>query len=87
MMMKGSRRPWQAGTSAGSCADVRGGRAGGRDKLADPEDVRTLAAALAPGVVVHAHQEPGYEHMDFVWGNDAHLRVYPHVLALLAAHA
>ncbi len=66
---------------------MRTGRAGGRDKLADPEDVRELAASLAPGVVVHAHQEPDYEHMEFVWGNDARLRVYPHVLALLAAYA
>ncbi len=33
--------------------------------LADPADVRLLAAALAPGVVVLAHEEPGYEHPDW----------------------
>ena len=63
------------------------GAAGGRDKLADPEDVHALAAALAPGVVIAAHEEPSYEHMDFCWGNNAHELVYPRVLEVLGAYA
>ena len=55
--------------------------------LADPADVRLLAAALAPGVVVLAHEELGYEHFDFTWGEDAHTVTYPRILALLRRHA
>ena len=62
------------------------GIAGGRDKLADPTDVRALAAALLPGVVVAAHEEPSYEHMDFCWGDNAHELVYSRVLDLLGAY-
>ena len=63
------------------------GVAGGRDKLADPADVRALAAALAPGVVIAAHEEPSYEHMDFCWGQNAHELVYPQVLVVLGAYS
>jgi len=61
-------------------------RAGEQDVLADPADVHLLAAALAPGVVVVAHEEPGYEHFDFTWGEDAHVRIYPVILDLLRLH-
>ena len=62
-------------------------RAGGQDVLADPADVRLLTAALAPGVVVLAHEEPGYEHFDFTWGEDAHARIYPIILDLLRLYS
>ncbi|KAK9831388.1 hypothetical protein WJX81_000112 [Elliptochloris bilobata] len=60
---------------------------GGRDKVADAADVRALAAALAPGMVVAAHEEPSYEHMDFCWGQNAHALVYPRVLDVLRSYA
>ena len=63
------------------------GTAGGRDKLADRVDVRALVAALAPGMVIAAHEEPSYAHMDFCWGDNAHEMVYPRVLEVLGAYA
>lgn len=56
---------------------------GGQDKLADPEDVATLAAALPRGTVVYARQEPSYQHVDFTWGVDAAQKIYPDLLDLL----
>ena len=69
------------------CAEGCRGWAGGHDALADPEDMATLTAALAPGVVVASHQEPSYEHMDYTWGENAHALVYPQILALLLTYA
>lgn len=73
--------------SCSVCAEGCRGCAGGHDALADPEDMATLTAALAPGVVVASHLEPSYEHMDYTWGENAHALVYPQILALLLTYA
>ncbi|KAL4438220.1 hypothetical protein ABPG77_010581 [Micractinium sp. CCAP 211/92] len=56
---------------------------GGRDKLADVQDVATLLRALPSEAVVYTQFEPTYEHIDFTWGIDACVRIYPAVLQLL----
>lgn len=60
---------------------------GGRDKLADAQDVGTLLRALPPEVVVFTQFEPTYEHIDFTWGIDACVRIYPAVLQLLQRYS
>lgn len=59
---------------------------GGRDRLADPQDVATLLRALPPGAVAYSQFVPSYEHIDFTWGIDARERVYPPLLRLLQRH-
>lgn len=51
---------------------------GGRDMLADEEDVRHLAELL-PGYV-KILKMPNYNHGDFILGTSAHSDVYPHLL-------
>eukprot|EP00951_Prasinocladus_malaysianus_P040278 scaffold460650_cov38-Prasinocladus_malaysianus.AAC.1 len=47
------------------------------------QDVELLEAALSPGVIRGYHNEPTYEHLDFTWGQNAHVLVYPYVLDFL----
>lgn len=54
---------------------------GGNDYLADPADVATLVASL-PSQSVLTHFEPTYAHMDFLWAEDAHTKIYPLILKL-----
>ncbi len=58
--------------------------AGGHDTLANPVDVELLLEALPRGVVHAAHQVPAYAHLDFGLGADAHVALYPSVVAALA---
>eukprot|EP01116_Phalansterium_solitarium_P006509 TRINITY_DN18834_c0_g1_i1.p2 TRINITY_DN18834_c0_g1~~TRINITY_DN18834_c0_g1_i1.p2 ORF type:complete len:391 (+),score=140.83 TRINITY_DN18834_c0_g1_i1:88-1260(+) len=51
---------------------------GTNDDLADPTDVQWLLQALpASNKPVLVHNEDSYEHLDFVWGMDAHVKIYP----------
>ena len=54
---------------------------GGIDALAAPRDVATITAEVPS--VVHFDIQQHYAHMDFVWGMDAHKRVYPDVVGLV----
>eukprot|EP01006_Ploeotia_vitrea_P029936 TRINITY_DN62390_c2_g1_i1.p2 TRINITY_DN62390_c2_g1~~TRINITY_DN62390_c2_g1_i1.p2 ORF type:complete len:383 (+),score=54.20 TRINITY_DN62390_c2_g1_i1:31-1179(+) len=54
---------------------------GGKDELADPRDAARTLSELAN--VVHYNDQPPYGHLDFVWGLDAHIKIYPQVLTLL----
>lgn len=56
---------------------------GGNDELADPIDVYRLMQALPDESIVWAQRIPRYAHLDFTWGETAHLQVYPSVLHLL----
>jgi len=56
---------------------------GGKDKLADPTDVSRLIDELNPNVIKYSTQIGYYEHMDFVWGLDAAIQLYPQVISLL----
>jgi len=60
---------------------------GGDDLLADPTDVLQLISELPAQSVVKVHNEPDYEHLDFTWGMDAAVRIYPEVLELLQHYA
>jgi len=56
---------------------------GSRDDLADPTDVLQLLSVLPESnkpVLLNNQQK--YEHLDFTWGVDAHVLIYPDVVAL-----
>jgi hypothetical protein len=57
--------------------------AGGRDKMAMPQDVAALVAALPDRTLILHHVEPEYQHLDYTWGLDAHQRIYPTVIKVL----
>jgi len=57
---------------------------GTTDLLADPTDVSLLLQTLpADGKPVFVSNIPSYDHLDFVWGVNAHQLIYPDVLRLL----
>ncbi|KAK9828442.1 hypothetical protein WJX72_000027 [[Myrmecia] bisecta] len=60
---------------------------GGQDMLSDAQDISVLVDALAPEHVVYAHVIDIYEHLDFTWGINAHVLVYPAIKQLLFQHA
>eukprot|EP00727_Mastigamoeba_balamuthi_P010336 m51a1_g5925 putative lysosomal acid lipase cholesteryl ester hydrolase-like (383) ;mRNA; f:68861-70297 len=53
--------------------------AGSRDVLATPKNVEALTRML-PRDKYTLWVDPDYEHMDFVWGMDAHVKVYPQLV-------
>jgi len=56
---------------------------GTQDRLADPTDVQHLLNMLpSSNKPVLVHNEAAYEHMDFVWGMDAHQKIYPTIVQL-----
>ncbi|TGZ60894.1 hypothetical protein CRM22_008291 [Opisthorchis felineus] len=55
---------------------------GGNDWLAVEKDVDRLIEQIKPAVVSHINF-PEYNHLDFVWGMDAAMVLYPEVLKLL----
>jgi len=56
--------------------------AGGNDFLADPRDVAWLEGQLDPKIIVQNVFYDDYNHLDFVWGNDAYQRIYKYVIEL-----
>lgn len=57
--------------------------AGGADLLSDSRDIDALISALPAEHVAEVLIEPSYEHLDFVWGMDAHVLIYPSIKRLL----
>ena len=57
--------------------------AGGADLLSDSQDIDALTNALPKDMVVKVLIEESYEHLDFVWGIDAHILIYPSIKKLL----
>lgn len=56
---------------------------GGKDWLADPEDVAWLLPKLqSTGKLIHHKNIPYYDHLDFIWGMDAATVVYPDILQI-----
>jgi len=53
---------------------------GGQDKLSDPMDVELLLQVLPHHYVWQWHDEPAYEHLDFIWGINARYLLYQKVL-------
>jgi hypothetical protein len=61
---------------------------GGQDELADPVDVKWLLQDLRKNTkleISHLY-EPSYAHLDFVWGVNAHTKIYPEVVKFLVAN-
>ena len=57
--------------------------AGGNDFLGDPRDVEWLEGQLNPDIIKANIFYDDYNHLDFVWGVDANVRVYSKMVALL----
>ena len=57
--------------------------AGGEDLLSDSRDIDALTNALPKEQIAQVLIEQSYEHLDFVWGMDAHTLIYPSVKRLL----
>jgi alpha-beta hydrolase superfamily lysophospholipase len=57
---------------------------GGSDKLTCPEDVENMINKLPEAKCVQF--EPDYAHLDFVWGDDAHIRIYPRIVELVCEY-
>ena len=51
--------------------------------LSDSEDIQALTAALPKDMIAKVLIEESYEHLDFVWGMDAHILIYPTIQKLL----
>lgn len=56
---------------------------GGEDLLSDSRDIDALTNALPREYIAEVLIEQSYEHLDFVWGMDAHVLIYPSVMRLL----
>ena len=54
------------------------------DKLGDPAD----NAALKPQIknLVHYEVIQGWNHLDFLYGKDAHVVLYPELVAMMKTH-
>ena len=51
-------------------------------RLSSYQNGRSSSSATC-GLFVAAQLEPSYEHIDFTWGIDAQVRIYPAILRLL----
>jgi len=54
---------------------------GGNDSLADPTDVAHLIPMIKN--LVYKNFQPSYAHLDFVWGENAYIDIYPQVVSLI----
>lgn len=54
---------------------------GSRDDLADPRDGRNLASSLRS--MVHFRMIRGWDHLDFLWGKEAPLLLYPDIVGFI----
>ncbi|KAG1665107.1 hypothetical protein FOA52_007798 [Chlamydomonas sp. UWO 241] len=58
---------------------------GSNDQLADPRDVESLLAVLgSAAAVVSFTQVPSFQHLDFVWADNADTKAYTRVIDFLA---
>jgi lysosomal acid lipase/cholesteryl ester hydrolase len=55
--------------------------------LSDSRDIDALTSALPKEFVAQVLIEQSYEHLDFVWGMDAHILIYPSVKRLLTRYS
>ena len=60
---------------------------GSLDDLADPMDVARIIDQVPNGTIVYNKNIPIYGHMDFVWGENAHVDVYADIVDLLKKYA
>ncbi|XP_065062854.1 lysosomal acid lipase/cholesteryl ester hydrolase-like [Rhopilema esculentum] len=57
---------------------------GGQDWLADPQDVKWLMSQV-PHLIKH-RMIAKYNHLDFIWGEDAHSKVYHSIIRTMAKY-
>lgn len=55
--------------------------------LSDSRDIDSLTSALPKDYIAQVLIEQSYEHLDFVWGMDAHILIYPSVKRLLTQYS
>ena len=56
---------------------------GGKDWLADPQDVAGLIPLLnSTGKLLYHKNIDYYNHLDFVWGMDAAVKIYPDIIEI-----
>ena len=55
--------------------------------LSDSRDIEALTNALPKDFIAQVLIEPSYEHLDFVWGMDAHVLIYPSIKRLLSRYS
>eukprot|EP00420_Gonyaulax_spinifera_P004112 CAMPEP_0197924096 /NCGR_PEP_ID=MMETSP1439-20131203/95080_1 /TAXON_ID=66791 /ORGANISM="Gonyaulax spinifera, Strain CCMP409" /LENGTH=396 /DNA_ID=CAMNT_0043546497 /DNA_START=31 /DNA_END=1221 /DNA_ORIENTATION=- len=60
---------------------------GASDAMADPLDVKHMKSLLPASKVVKEVEIPGYSHLDFIWGEDANVLLYPQVLQVISDYA
>ena len=60
---------------------------GGEDLLSDSRDIDALTNALPKERIAQVLIEQSYEHLDFVWGMDAQILIYPSVIRLLSKYS
>lgn len=54
---------------------------GGHDVIADPKDIAMLLPQFT-NLIFHEHF-PDWEHLDFIWGLDAAMRMYAKIIDLI----
>ena len=56
---------------------------GSRDWLADPQDVAGLIPLLnSTGNLIYHKNIDYYDHLDFIWGMDAPIEIYPDIIKM-----
>jgi len=60
---------------------------GAKDPLAVPKDVEHTIRELPPATVVARNLNPHYAHMDFTWGQNAVVDIYPQIMELIRRYA
>lgn len=56
---------------------------GGQDLLSNSTDVENLIDVLPADAIVYKKYNKNYEHVDYTWGIDAHVKIYPSVVELI----
>jgi len=56
---------------------------GSNDALADPKDVAKMLTLLQPSSVIFQNNQVDYDHLDFTWGIDDHVKIYPSIVSLV----
>ena len=59
--------------------------AGGADALIDPHFIEE--ELTKNGNHISTYIEPSYEHLDLLWADDAHSKIFPKIIQLLKKHA
>ena len=60
---------------------------GSGDSLADTTDIEQLLRELPNATLVGKHPIHKYAHLDFIWGLDAHEKMFPSIFAEIKTYA